>query len=272
MATQDQSVSKENLDQISTGTFAVDMANYRSILLRFEKEVTEVGFDSKRAAFILGEVTGMQEVVFRRMGEAGRDARKLGVPPEDIENTLQIYRRTLGVAVVQYLRRYEFVFGDQATTLVDATKLAGAAARVETRALANDITAARLMIDQILRAPDTAFMIFPILAKSMPRIEAVWKAAGWSTDMPPERMTAPPPPPMPPPAGGAGDFGDMSRRVDRLETKVDKLLDDVGTITTKLGGIDERLKHVPLKAEMYLWAGLAMATLLGVMAKGFGWL
>lgn len=282
MATQDQSVSKENLDQISTGTFAVDVANYRSILLRFEKEVAEAGFDSKRASFILNEVTGMQEVVAARMRRAGNDARKLGVPPEDIEQTVQIYRRTLAVAAVQFVRRYEYIFGEAASTFLDAAKLAGDAAPVATRALAGDVASARVMIDQILRAPDTASTIFPILAKSIPRIEAAWKATGWSTDMPPERMTAPPLPPTPPSPGGAGDFGDMSRRVERLETKVDKLTDDVGKINTKLGGIDERLKHLPTKADLNgsflklyvaLFGALITATigLAWLMAKGFKW-
>lgn len=111
MATQEQRVTQENFDQIHTGTFAVDLANYRSILLKYEKEVKESGFDSKRAEFILGEVTGMQELVFDRMAKAGRDARKLGVPPEQIEQTLQIYRRTLAAAAVQWALRHQYIFG-----------------------------------------------------------------------------------------------------------------------------------------------------------------
>lgn len=250
MATQEQSVSKENLDQISTGTFAVDVANYRSILLKYEKEINEVGFDSKRAAFILREVTGMQEVVFDRINRAGRDARRLGVPPEEIEQSLQIYRRTLAAAAFKFVGRYEYVFGRDADTFLDAAKLAGASLRPEVQKLANDIRSARLMIDQILRTPDTAFMIFPVLVKSMTAIEAVWKAAGWSTEVSMEKTTQPPGPPAPPPSGGAGDGADLPRRVDRLESKVDKMSEDIGDIKVRLGRMEERLTHVSTKADV----------------------
>lgn len=283
MATQERGVSKENLDQINTGTFAVDVANYRSILLKYEKEINEVGFDSKRAAFILGEVTGMQEVVFDRINKAGSDARSLGVPPEEIEQSLQIYRRTLAAAAVQLAKRYEYVFGREADTFLDAAKMAGASLRVEAQKLASDIHAARMMIDQILRAPDTAFMIFPILGKALPGIETVWKAAKWSTEVSMDKTAQPPGPPVPPPSGGASDGGDLPRRVDRLESKVDKLADDIGEIKVRVGRMEERLGHMPTKADLsgslfkqYLALfGSLIATALGLaglMAKGFGWL
>lgn len=114
------------------------------------------------------------------------------------------------------------------------------------------------------------------------------------------RNQAPPPPPAPPapppPGGGGGDTGgDLPRRVDRLEGKVDKMADDIGEIKVSLGRVNERLdhmatttdiarldgrfdqlverlKHMPHRAEMYLAGGAALAMLLGVMAKGFGWL
>ena len=283
MATEEQSVSKENLDQISTGTFAVDVANYRSILLKYEKEINEVGFDSKRAAFILGEVTGMQEVVSDRISRAGRDARKLGVPPEEIEQALQIYRRTLAAAVVQLARRYEYVFGREAEPFLAAVRAGGDSILEDVRRTADEIQGARVIIDQILRTPDTAFMIFPMLWKSIPRIEAAWKALGWSTEAPVWQGTQPPAPPVAPTGGGSGDGGDLPRRVDRLETKVDKMTDDLGEIKVRLGRIEEKLGHMPTKAELTgallkqyiaLFGALIAATLglAGLMAKGFGWL
>lgn len=279
MATEEQGISKENLDQISTGTFAVDVANYRSILLRFEKEVNEAGFDSKRAAFILKEVTGMQEIVFDRINRAGPGARSLGVPPEEIEQTLQIYRRTLAAAAVQFARRYEYVFGRDADSFLDAAKLGGRSLAGDVRQFANDIWSARAMIDQILRAPDTAFMIFPMLAKLLPRIEVEWKAVGWNVSMKGDQTAQPPSPPTPPPPGGSNEGGDLPRRVDRLETKVDKMSDDIGEMKILLGRIEERLSHMPTKEDLgnkvlglYIAGGLAVAGLAGVMAKGFGWL
>lgn len=81
------------------------------------------------------------------------------------------------------------------------------------------------------------------------------------------------PPPAPPPAQGGGDAGgDLPRRVERLEGKVDKMADDIGEIKVSIGTVVERLRHMPLRAEMYLAGGAALAMLLGVMAKGFGWL
>lgn len=279
MATEEQGISKENLEQINTGTFAIDVANYRSILLRFEKEVNEVGFDSKRAAFILKEVTGMQEIVFDRINRAGPGARSLGVPPEEIEQTLQIYRRTLAAAAVQFARRYEYVFGRDADSFLNAAKLGGQSLAGDVRQFANDIWSARTMIDQILRAPDTAFMIFPMLAKLLPRIEVAWKAVGWNVSMKGDQTAQPPSPPTPPTPGGSNEGGDLPRRVDRLETKVDKMSDDIGEMKILLGRIEERLSHMPTKEDLgnkvlglYIAGGLAVAGLAGVMAKGFGWL
>lgn len=283
MATEEQSVSKENLDQISTGTFAVDVVNYRSILLKYEKEVNDVGFDSKRAVLILREVSGMQEVVFDRINRAGREARSLGVPPEEIEQTFAIYRRTLAAACVQLSLRYGFVFSREVDPFLSAVKTDGGSFPEEARKIANEILAARVMIDQIVRTPDTAFMIFPMLWKSLPRIEAGWKAMGWSTEAPVERGAQPPAPPVSPPGGGSGDGGDLPRRVDRLETKVDKMTDDLGEIKVRLGRIEEKLGHMPTKAELTgallkqyiaLFGALIAATLglAGLMAKGFGWL
>ena len=253
MATQEQGVSRENLEQINTGTFALDVANYRSILLRYEKEVTSEGFDTKRAAFILAEVTGMQEVVFDRIQRAGRDARKLGVPPEEIEQALTIYRRTLAAAAVQLVKRYEYVFGRDANTFLDTAKLAGNIFPADSQQLASDIRSARLLIDQILRAPDTAFMVLPILVKLLPKIEAAWKAADWNTQVTVESGAQPPGPPGPPIAGGGsgGDGGgDLPRRVDRLEQKMDKVAGDLASITGTLVRMEELLKHSAMKSDI----------------------
>lgn len=79
----------------------------------------------------------------------------------------------------------------------------------------------------------------------------------------------------PPPANDHGDGGSgdgLPGRVQRLETKMDKMADDMSDIKTILARIDERLAHMPRRAEMYLSAGLVATAVLGVMAKGFHWL
>lgn len=111
----------------------------------------------------------------------------------------------------------------------------------------------------------------------------------------PSRTGSGTPPPAPPPSPGGGGEDGTPRRLDRLENKVDKMDETVGEIAVALGRIEQRLEqcadttavarvegeigklverllHVPMRAEMYLAAGVALAALLGVMAKGFGWL
>lgn len=60
----------------------------------------------------------------------------------------------------------------------------------------------------------------------------------------------------------------LPQRLDKVEGKIDELRTDVSSIRSVVAGITERLKHMPTKVELYI----AMASLLGVMAKGFGWL
>lgn len=109
----------------------------------------------------------------------------------------------------------------------------------------------------------------------------------------------PPAPPSQPPSSSGGDAGDLPRRVGRLEEKTDKMTEDLGAIQVQLGRVEERqmhaatkadlneglapiktsisqmterLTHMPTNAKMYVAGGAALATVLGVMAKGFGWL
>lgn len=104
-----------------------------------------------------------------------------------------------------------------------------------------------------------------------------------------------------PPSGG--DFGgDLPRRVGILETKADKLVDDISGIKStlvrmeellkhsamkaniarveeklaplatkeSLARVEERVSHMPTNAQMYVAGGPALAAVMGVMAKGFG--
>ncbi|WP_304912446.1 hypothetical protein [Hydrogenophaga sp.] len=81
------------------------------------------------------------------------------------------------------------------------------------------------------------------------------------------------PPPAPPTVSfNPGGEGDLPRRVERLEGKVDKLDEGLQQVKISIATILEKLNHLPLRVEMYLAGGAAMAVLLGVMAKGFGWL
>lgn len=39
-----------------------------------------------------------------------------------------------------------------------------------------------------------------------------------------------------------------------------------------LARVEERISHMPTNAQMYVAGGAALALVLGVMSKGFGWL
>ena len=62
--------------------------------------------------------------------------------------------------------------------------------------------------------------------------------------------------------GGDGPHdGDMDPRIDRLERVVERCETDLTAIKVSIGTIDERLKHVPTKAQLLGW-GLAGAVLI----------
>jgi hypothetical protein len=97
------------------------------------------------------------------------------------------------------------------------------------------------------------------------------------------QASSPPPPAPPQSSHGDGAGGDLPRRVERLEGKVDRMADDIGEIKVSLGKVNERLGHMPTKADMgtslfkqYLAVFGALITstlgLAAIMAKGFGWL
>ena len=96
MASAEEYVSAESLAQINTESFAQNVSNFRSMLLKWEKEVEGGSFESQRAFVLLNEVSALQEIITSRIRAVGPRARELGVPPEAVGETLEIYRRVLG--------------------------------------------------------------------------------------------------------------------------------------------------------------------------------
>lgn len=83
-AAQDH-ITKESMELVSTGSFAVNVANYRSLLLSYEKELQTSPVDDKRSALIFKEMSMLQEIIEDQITNAGSNARQLGVPPEDLK-------------------------------------------------------------------------------------------------------------------------------------------------------------------------------------------
>jgi hypothetical protein len=68
-----------------------------------------------------------------------------------------------------------------------------------------------------------------------------------------------PPPPVNPYGGGDGGGDEMEARMQRLEGRVDKLVDDVGEVKVGLGTLTERVRHLPSK-------GYIDSRILGMLA------
>lgn len=61
-----------------------------------------------------------------------------------------------------------------------------------------------------------------------------------------------------PPAGG----NDMSERISRLETQMDRLQSEVTDLRIGVARIDERLGHMPTSAAMLTYFGVALVAIL----------
>lgn len=287
MASAEEYVSAESLAQINTESFAQNVSNFRSMLLRWEKEVEGGSFASQRAFVLLNEVSALQEIITSRIRAAGTRARELGVPPEAVGETLEIYRRVLVKIALRIASEVDFR-SDAAQRIVDMAEAPDAIQPI--KELAGRIKVSRVAFDQLVKSPDAASLIAPSFIQSVMGIVQQMRDLGITGGDPKQ-----PPPRNPASAGGGDSGGDLPRRVGILETKVDKLADDISGIKSTLvrmeqllkhsamkadiarldGRIDqvnERLTHIPTKAQMYVAGGTALAAVLGVMAKGFGWL
>lgn len=61
--------------------------------------------------------------------------------------------------------------------------------------------------------------------------------------------------------------GGMDARIDRLDRVVERIDADLTTIKVSLAGIEERLKHVPTKAQLLGWGLLGAAVVVGALWK-----
>ena len=298
MASAEEYVSAESLAQINTESFAQNVSNFRSMLLKWEKEVEGGSFESQRAFVLLNEVSALQEIITSRIRAVGPRARELGVPPEAVGETLEIYRRVLVKIALKIAAEVDFGSA-AAQQIVDMAEAPDAIPLI--RELAGRIKVSRVAFEQLVKSPDAASLIAPSFIQSVMGIVQQMRDLGITGGAGAPKQ---PPPSSPNPPSGGDSGGDLPRRVGILETKVDKLADDISGIRStlvrmeellkhsamkadiarveeklvplatkdSLARVEERVSHMPTNAQMYVAGGAALAAVMGVMAKGFGWL
>ncbi|WP_280191204.1 hypothetical protein [Delftia sp. PS-11] len=286
MASASDYVSKEVLEQVSTESFAQNISNYRGLLIRWGKEVDADSLDDKRAQLLFKEASMLQEIIQGQISAAGSNARSLGVPPEALQEVLEIYTKVLQKLVLRVARGLD-LYSPELQRIIDTVE--GLAPEMQAPQLKNFVSkvkTARVALGQLISNPMAASLIAPIFLTLMNELAAM------ARDIAPHRFDgAPPQPPSPPPPDGRGEGGggqDIPRRVQKLEDKMDSVAGDIAAIKNTLvrleeflkhaamksdvAKVEERLAHTPTKAEMYIAGGAAAAAVIGLMAKGFGWL
>lgn len=243
MVTASEYVSRETLEQVSTESFAQNLSNFRSLLLSWEKAVDSGAAFDLRAQTMLREAAMLQEIIQGQMTAKGRD---LGVPPEAVHEVLAIYRRAflkilLRTATDSKLMSQEI---DHFIQVIDGVL----GAPPEMKAIASKLSLARTAYETMKKSPEAASMVAPGFITLLNEIVAAYRGAGGKVP----DTTTPPSPPIPPTQGGAGGDpgGDLPRRVGALESKMDKVTDDISNIKATLMRVEEMLKHSAMKSDI----------------------
>src|SRR5256885_15413440 len=94
MTAASEYLSKETLEQVSTESFAQNVANYRALLIRWGKEVDADSVDDKRAQLLFKEASMLQEIIQGQMSEARSRGTSIGVPRQELDEVVDIYARS----------------------------------------------------------------------------------------------------------------------------------------------------------------------------------
>src|SRR2546427_5090683 len=95
MTAASEYLSKETLEQVSTESFAQNVANYRALLIRWGKEVDADSVDDKRAQLLFKEASMLQEIIQGQMSEARSRGTSIGVPRQELDEVVDIYANVL---------------------------------------------------------------------------------------------------------------------------------------------------------------------------------
>lgn len=249
MSKAEEHLSKETLEQISTESFAQNIANYRSLLLKWEREVDGGNPIGLRANLMVKEAAMLQEIIGSQINRAGSNAKSLGVPPEELLSIKDLYLRVFRKLILHVTRQMPDLYSPQFEAVIQSIESIPEVARPEVfKRFAGYVRAARVAQGQLLHHPESASLVISGYFQAIDGMVASYK------EISPTQVTsaAPPIPPQEPPPvrGGDGGGGDLPRRVDKLEAKIDKVTDDLSEIKVRLGRMEERLMHVASKADV----------------------
>src|SRR5256885_3443928 len=104
MTAASEYLSKETLEQVSTESFAQNVANYRALLIRWGKEVDADSVDDKRAQLLFKEASMLQEIIQGQMSEARSRGTSIGVPRQELDEVVDIYANVLRKLILRVAR------------------------------------------------------------------------------------------------------------------------------------------------------------------------
>lgn len=250
MPKAEEHLSKETLEQISTESFAQNISNYRSMLLKWEREVDEGRPAGPRANLMAKEAAMLQEIIGSQINRAGTNARSLGVPPEELFDIRDLYLRVFRKLVLHATQQMPDLYSPQFEAVINSVESIPEETRPDVfKRFVGHIQVARVAQGQLLQHPESASLVISSYFKAIDGMVAAFKeiSPNWVANAAPP---TPPQQPPPPPSRGGDGGGDIPRRVDRLESKVDKITDNLGKIKMKLGRMEERLMHTAGKADL----------------------
>lgn len=277
-------LSKETLEQVSTESFAQNVANYRALLIRWGKEVDADSVDDKRAQLLFKEASMLQEIIQGQMSEARSRGASFGVPRQELDEVVDIYANVLRKLVLRVASSLDLYAPELQRIINVVEEQPEGSQPQQLKSLAGKVKMARATQGQLISDPAHASLVAPAYLTLMNDIAALVR------EIAPRASSggAPPPPPIlgaqPSDGGGSG----LPRRVQKLEDKMDSVAGDIAVIKntltrmeeflkhsamkTDIAKVEERLAHTPTKAEMYIAGGTVAVAVIGLMAKGFGWL
>src|SRR2546427_54189 len=240
--------------------------------------------DDKRAQLLFKEASMLQEIIQGQMSEARSRGTSIGVPRQELDEVVDIYANVLRKLILRVARSLD-LYAPELQRIIDLVDEQPEGSQPQQlKGLAGKVKTARATQSQLINDPAHASLVAPAYLTLMNDIAALVR------EIAPRASSGGPPPP--PPALGAqpssGGGSDLPRRVQKLEDKMDSVAGDIAAIKNTLtrmeeflkhsamkpdiAKLEERLTHTPTKAEMYIAGGAAIAAIMGLMAKGFGWL
>ena len=164
MSKAEEHLSKETLEQISTESFAQNLANYRSLLLKWEREVDDGRPIGLRANLMVKEAAMLQEIIGSQINRAGSNTQILGVPPEELFNIKDLYLRVFRKLILYVTQQLPDLYSPQFEAGIQSIESIPEENRPDVfKRFAGNLRAARVAQCQLLQHPESAsLVILPI--------------------------------------------------------------------------------------------------------------